>query len=105
MGKIFRIAAGCKTGHFLGSYCIPKVPFCRLKTSFYTPKLASLGGVWGSCKTKPARTPNSASSGANHSRPRLSSLSDSIGTLETYKYLGLGTVVERDHPQISVNLI
>src|SRR5262249_10619093 len=29
---------------------------------------------------------------------------DSGGTLESYKYLGLGTVVERDHPQTSVNL-
>jgi RHS repeat-associated protein len=35
---------------------------------------------------------------------RLSSLSDSGGTLESYLYLGLGTVVERDHPQSHVNL-
>jgi RHS repeat-associated protein len=35
---------------------------------------------------------------------RLSSLSDSGGTLESYKYLGLDTVVERDHPQTDVNL-
>jgi RHS repeat-associated protein len=35
---------------------------------------------------------------------RLSSISDSSGTLESYKYLGLGTVVERDHPQPGVNL-
>src|SRR5205807_1688088 len=35
---------------------------------------------------------------------RLSSISDSTATLESYKYLGLSTVVERDHPQNSVNL-
>src|SRR5207237_3470148 len=35
---------------------------------------------------------------------RLSSISDSSATLESYKYLGLGTVVERDHPQTNVNL-
>ena len=35
---------------------------------------------------------------------RLTSLSDSGGVLESYKYLGLGTVVERDHPQNNVNL-
>jgi len=35
---------------------------------------------------------------------RLSSISDSGGTLESYKYLGLDTVVERDHPQNNVNL-
>ncbi len=34
---------------------------------------------------------------------RLSSLSDGTGTLESYKYLGLDTVVERDHPQTNVN--
>jgi RHS repeat-associated protein len=34
---------------------------------------------------------------------RLSSISDSGGTLESYLYLGLGTVVERDHPQNNVN--
>jgi RHS repeat-associated protein len=34
---------------------------------------------------------------------RLSSISDSTGVLESYKYLGLNTVVERDHPQINVN--
>jgi hypothetical protein len=43
------------------------------------------------------------SSGLNSSISRHSSLSDSSGTLESYKYLGLGTVVERDHPQINVN--
>jgi RHS repeat-associated protein len=35
---------------------------------------------------------------------RLSSLSDAANTLESYKYLGLDTVVERDHPQNNVNL-
>jgi YD repeat-containing protein len=35
---------------------------------------------------------------------RLTSISDSSATLESYKYLGLGTVVERDHPQNNVNL-
>jgi RHS repeat-associated protein len=35
---------------------------------------------------------------------RLDSISDSTGILEGYKYLGLGTVVERDHPQVGVNL-
>jgi RHS repeat-associated protein len=44
------------------------------------------------------------SSGLNSTISRLSSLSDSSGTLESYKYLGLDTVVERDHPQTNVNL-
>ena len=44
------------------------------------------------------------SSGVDDALSRLSSISDSTGTLESYKYLGLGTVVERDHPQINVNL-
>jgi RHS repeat-associated protein len=35
---------------------------------------------------------------------RLSSLSDSGVFLESYLYLGLGTVVERDHPQTGTNL-
>jgi RHS repeat-associated protein len=35
---------------------------------------------------------------------RLSSISDSGNTLESYKYLGLSTVIERDHPQNNVNL-
>ncbi len=35
---------------------------------------------------------------------RLDSLSDSTGTLESYQYLGVDSVVERDHPQSSVNL-
>src|SRR5262249_25602913 len=66
--------------------------------------------------------------GANHSRPititypngrilnynynaglddsisRLSSISDSSATLESYSYLGLGTVVKRSHPQPGVDL-
>ena len=68
------------------------------------------------------------SGGANHSRPtsvtypsgyalaanyaaglptaisRLSSLSDSTGTVEGYDYLGLGTVARRSHPQPGVDL-
>jgi RHS repeat-associated protein len=43
-------------------------------------------------------------SGLNSNISRLSSISDSGGTLESYKYLGLATVVERDHPQPNVNL-
>jgi RHS repeat-associated protein len=35
---------------------------------------------------------------------RLSSISDASNTLESYKYLGLDTVVERDHPQNNVDL-
>lgn len=35
---------------------------------------------------------------------RLSSLSDTSGTLEGYDYLGLGTVVRRTHPQPGVDL-
>src|SRR6266852_3450015 len=35
---------------------------------------------------------------------RLSSLSDTSATLESYTYLGLGTVVRRSHPQTGVNL-
>jgi RHS repeat-associated protein len=34
---------------------------------------------------------------------RLSSLSDSSGTLEAYSYLGLSTVVQRAHPQTGIN--
>jgi RHS repeat-associated protein len=70
---------------------------------------------------------NEMASGANNSRPtsmtypngrtlnytyatgldttisRLSSITDSGTTLESYKYLGQSTVVERDHPQTNVN--
>jgi hypothetical protein len=35
---------------------------------------------------------------------RLSSLSDSTGALESYDYLGLGTVVRRSHPQPDLDL-
>jgi hypothetical protein len=35
---------------------------------------------------------------------RLSSLSDNSGTLESYSYVGLGTVVKRAHPQPNVDL-
>ena len=44
------------------------------------------------------------SSGLNDSISRLSSLSDSTGTVESYDYLGLGTVVRRAHPQPNVDL-
>jgi RHS repeat-associated protein len=44
------------------------------------------------------------SSGLNDSISRLSSLSDSTGTLESYDYLGLDTVVRRSHPQPGVDL-
>jgi RHS repeat-associated protein len=43
-------------------------------------------------------------SGLDNNISRLTSLSDAGGTLESYKYLGLSTVVERDHPQNNVNL-
>ena len=42
--------------------------------------------------------------GLNGNISRLSSLSDSTGTLESYDYLGLGTVVRRSHPQPAVDL-
>jgi RHS repeat-associated protein len=35
---------------------------------------------------------------------RSSYISDTTGTLEAYKYLGLDTVVEMDHPQTGINL-
>jgi RHS repeat-associated protein len=44
------------------------------------------------------------SSDLNGSISRLSSLSDSTGTLESYDYLGLGTVVRRSHPQPDLDL-
>lgn len=44
------------------------------------------------------------STGLNDSISRLSSLSDSTGTLESYDFLGLGTVVRRAHPQPGVDL-
>src|SRR5207244_11961790 len=43
-------------------------------------------------------------SGLDDRISRLTSISDSTATLESYKYLGLDTVVERDHPQNNVNL-
>jgi RHS repeat-associated protein len=42
--------------------------------------------------------------GLNDRISRLDSISDPNGTLESYKYLGLSTVVERDHPQTNLNL-
>jgi len=44
------------------------------------------------------------SSGLNGSISRLSSLSDSTGPLESYDYLGMGTVVRRSHPQPDLDL-
>src|SRR5262245_15003844 len=44
------------------------------------------------------------STGLNDSISRLSSLSDSSGTLESYDYLGLARVVRRAHPQPGVDL-
>ncbi len=44
------------------------------------------------------------SSGLNDTISRLSSLSDTSGTLESYSYLGLGTVVIRSYPQPGVDL-
>jgi YD repeat-containing protein len=41
--------------------------------------------------------------GVDSNISRLSSISDSSATLESYKYLGLDTAVERDHPQTNVN--
>ncbi len=43
-------------------------------------------------------------SGLDSSISRLTSISDSSGTLESYKYLGLDTIVEMDHPETGVNL-
>lgn len=43
-------------------------------------------------------------SGVDDRISRLSSLSDSSATLESYAYLGLNTVVQRSHPQPGVNL-
>src|SRR5262249_58413774 len=42
--------------------------------------------------------------GLDNTISRLTSISDTSATLESYKYLGLNTVVERDHPQTNVNL-
>ena len=85
------------------------------------------GAVTGSTP-KVAYAYSEMGGGANHSRPtsvtypsgyvlttnyasglaatisRLSSLSDSTGTVEGYDYLGLGTVVRRTHPQPGVDL-
>jgi RHS repeat-associated protein len=42
--------------------------------------------------------------GLDSSISRLTSLSDGTGTLESYSYLGLDTVVKRSHPQPGVDL-
>src|SRR6266540_6709196 len=44
------------------------------------------------------------STGLDDTINRLSSLSDNSATLESYAYLGLGTVVKRAHPQPGVDL-
>ena len=44
------------------------------------------------------------SSGLNDTISRLSSLSDTSGTLESYSYLGRGMVVIRSHSQPGVDL-
>jgi RHS repeat-associated protein len=46
----------------------------------------------------------SYASGVDDAIGRLSSISDGGTTLETYSYLGLGTVVRRAHPQTGVDL-
>ena len=43
-------------------------------------------------------------SGVDDRISRLSSISDSSATLESYTYLGLNTVVQRSHPESSVNM-
>ena len=43
-------------------------------------------------------------SGTNNAVSRLGSVSDPSGTLESYDYLGVGTVVRRSHPQGGVDL-
>jgi RHS repeat-associated protein len=42
--------------------------------------------------------------GVDSAISRLSSISDSSATLESYAYLGLDTIVARNHPQTGVNL-
>ena len=42
--------------------------------------------------------------GVDSTISRLTSITDGSTTIESYKYLGLGMVVERDHPQDGVNL-
>ncbi len=44
------------------------------------------------------------SSGLNSDISRLSSLSDDTGTMESYQFLGLDTIVEMDHPETDINL-
>ena len=44
-------------------------------------------------------------SGLDDTISRLTSLSDNSGTLESYQYLGLDSVIERDHPENGVNLL
>jgi hypothetical protein len=42
--------------------------------------------------------------GLNNNISRLSPLSDGTTTVESYDYLGLGTVVRRAHPESGVDL-
>jgi YD repeat-containing protein len=42
--------------------------------------------------------------GLDNNISRLTSLSDGTGTLESYKYLGLDTIVEMDHPETDIDL-
>jgi RHS repeat-associated protein len=89
---------------------------------------ATTGTVNTSTTPKVQYAYNELSGGANNSRPtsmtypsgyalsytygsgldttvsRLTAIADIANTLESFKYLGLGTVVERDHPQPAVNL-
>jgi len=43
-------------------------------------------------------------SGTDNNISRLSSIADTSGTLESYQYMGLGTVVVRDHPLSGISL-
>src|SRR5258708_6437080 len=43
-------------------------------------------------------------SGVDDAISRLTSLSDSTGTLESYTYLGVNNVIGRSHPQPGLNL-
>jgi YD repeat-containing protein len=43
-------------------------------------------------------------SGVDNAVSRLTSISDNSGTLESYTYLGAGTVVKRAHPLVGMDL-
>jgi hypothetical protein len=58
-----------------------------------------------STRLSPRRsTCKNCSAGLDNTISRLSSVSDPYGTLESYSYLGLDTVVKRAHPQPNVDL-